>query len=111
MRSATQDITLHGQRVAAGDNVIVVMGSANRDAALFDAPDEYLIDRPRGRHLSFGYGIHFCIGAPLARLEARVAMRALLARADGIGRGVGHTQRVASHLLRGFEALSLQLHN
>jgi len=111
MRTATQDVTLHGQRIATGDNVIVVMGSANRDAALFDSPDEFLIDRPRGRHLSFGYGIHFCIGAPLARLEARVAMRSLLAKANGISRGGGHTKRVASHLLRGFEALSLQLHH
>ena len=111
MRTATQDMTLHGQRIATGDNVIVVMGSANRDAALFDSPDEFLIDRPRGRHLSFGYGIHFCIGAPLARLEARVSMRSLLAKASGISRGGGHTKRVASHLLRGFEALSLQLHH
>ena len=61
------------------------------------------------RHLSFGYGIHFCIGAPLARIEARFAMRALLERAPHIERGNGHEQRVGSHLLRGFEALSLQL--
>ena len=78
MREAKEDVELHGQRIAAGESVIVVMGSANRDKAVFDSPDEYLLDRPRGRHLSFGYGIHFCIGAPLARIEARIAMRALL---------------------------------
>jgi cytochrome P450 len=88
-----------------------VMGSANRDAAVFDAPNEYLIDRTRGRHLSFGYGIHFCIGAPLARIEARIAMRALLARAPRVERGNGPMRRVPSHLLRGFEALSLQLND
>ena len=109
MREAKEDVELHGQRIGAGESVIVVMGSANRDTAVFDAPDEFLLDRVRGRHLSFGYGIHFCIGAPLARIEARFAMRALLERAPHIERGNGHEQRVGSHLLRGFEALSLQL--
>ncbi len=109
MREAKEDVELHGQRIAAGESVIVVMGSANRDTAVFDTPDEFLLDRVRGRHLSFGYGIHFCIGAPLARIEARFAMRALLERAPHIERGNGHEQRVGSHLLRGFEALSLQL--
>jgi cytochrome P450 len=109
MREAKEDVELHGQRIAAGESVIVVMGSANRDTAVFDTPDEFLLDRARGRHLSFGYGIHFCIGAPLARIEARFAMRALLEQAPHIERGNGHEQRVGSHLLRGFEALSLQL--
>jgi cytochrome P450 len=108
MREAKEDVDLHGARIAARESVIVVMGSANRDASVFDAPDEYLLDRTRGRHLSFGYGIHFCIGAPLARIEARLAMRALLSRSQHVARGNGRTQRVGSHLLRGFEALSLQ---
>jgi len=111
MREAKEDVDLHGQRIAARESVIVVMGSANRDASAFDAPDEYLPDRARGRHLSFGYGIHFCIGAPLARIEARVAMRALLARTPRVQRGDGPTRRVGSHLLRGFEVLSLQLND
>lgn len=109
MREAKEDVELHEQRITAGESVIVVMGSANRDTAVFDTPDEFLLDRARGRHLSFGYGIHFCIGAPLARIEARFAMRALLERAPHIERGNGHERRVGSHLLRGFEALSLQL--
>jgi cytochrome P450 len=111
MREAKEDVDLHGQRIAAKDSVIVVMGSANRDAAVFDAPDEFRLDRVRGRHLSFGYGIHFCIGAPLARIEARVAMRALLARTQRAKLGDGRRQRVGSHILRGFEALSLQFND
>jgi cytochrome P450 len=111
MREAKEDIDVHGQRIAARDSVIVVMGSANRDSTVFETPDQYLLDRARGRHLSFGYGIHFCIGAPLARLEARIAMRALLTRASQVERGSGRERRVGSHLLRGFEALSLHFHD
>jgi cytochrome P450 len=110
MRTATQDVTLHGSTILSGDRVIVTMASANRDETVFDAPDEYRLDRPRERHLAFGYGVHFCIGAPLARLEARVAMNALVARASHVERGTGATKRVPSHLLRGFEHLSLRLH-
>jgi len=109
MRAATEELSLHSTKIAPGDRVMVVMGSANRDATQFDAPDEFRFDRSRGRHLAFGYGVHFCIGAPLARLEARVAMIALLARAARIDRGAGETKRVPSHLLRGFEHLSLRL--
>jgi cytochrome P450 len=109
MRRAKEDVTLHGARIPAGHDVIVAMGSANRDADVFESPDEYLIDRPRNRHLSFGYGIHFCIGAPLARMEARIAMQALLAKAPTLSRGAGDTRRVGSNLLRGFDALSIRL--
>lgn len=109
MRRAKEDVALHGKNIPAGQDVIVVMGSANRDADVFESADDYLIDRPRNRHLSFGYGIHFCIGAPLARMEARIAMQALLARARTLSRGGGDTQRVGSHLLRGFDALSIRL--
>ena len=110
MRAVTDDVVFHGQTVTQGERVIVTMGAANRDDTVFDAPNEFRLDRSRGRHVAFGYGIHFCIGAPLARLEARVAVTALLARTKRIERGAGLVQRVPSHLLRGFEHLSLRLH-
>ena len=107
VRKATRPVTFHGQRVAAGENVTVVMGSANRDPRAYEEPDAFRLDRVKNHHHTFGYGIHFCIGAPLARLEAKVAMAALLARFTELGRGDGHDERVPSHLLRGFHHLSL----
>jgi cytochrome P450 len=111
MRAVTDEVAFHGKTLSRGDSVIVVMGAANRDETVFDAPDEFRFDRSRGRHVAFGYGIHFCIGAPLARLEARVAMTALLERAARVERGAGPAKRVPSHLLRGFEHLPLRLHH
>ena len=78
VRSAT---TLHGTRLEAGDRLLLGWAAANRDAAVHSEPDQLRLDRPQPeRHLGFGYGIHFCIGAPLARLELRVALEELLAR-------------------------------
>jgi cytochrome P450 len=108
MRTATQDMEFYGQPVTAGENVTVVTGAANRDPRVFDAPQEFNLARSRGRHLSLGFGIHFCIGAPLARLEARTAMTALLAKFGGVESGGGESRRVQSQLLRGFESLPLK---
>ncbi|MDA1074319.1 MAG: cytochrome P450 [Proteobacteria bacterium] len=108
MRTATQDMEFYGQPVAAGENVTVITGAANRDPRVFEAPQEFNLARPKGRHFSLGFGIHFCIGAPPARLEARTAMTALLAKFDGVEPGVGESRRVQSQLLRGFEKLPLK---
>jgi cytochrome P450 len=78
-RTATRDTVLDGAEVRAGDRLFVLFGSANRDEAFVDRPDEVRIDRDGGSdHLAFGRGAHFCIGAPLARLEGRAALTALL---------------------------------
>jgi cytochrome P450 len=79
-RTAARDAELGGQRIAAGERVMVFVGSANRDPAVFVDPDRFDIDRVHNRHLAFGWGIHFCLGALLARLEARVALQVLLQR-------------------------------
>ncbi|REK91328.1 cytochrome P450 [Streptomyces inhibens] len=90
-RYATEPIDLGGARIAAGDVVLVSPGAANRDPAQFTAPDAVRLDRPGrtdrgeradrpGGHLSFGHGPHHCLGAPLARVEGRIAFEVLLTR-------------------------------
>ncbi|MYT27773.1 cytochrome P450 [Streptomyces sp. SID8354] len=80
-RYATEPFELGGVRIGAGDVVLVSPGGANRDPARFDAPDTVRLDRPApGGHLAFGHGPHHCLGAPLARAEARIAFEVLLAR-------------------------------
>jgi cytochrome P450 len=79
-RRATRAVELHGVRVEPDEFVLCWLGSANRDEAVFDAPDVFDIRRAKSPHLSFGFGPHYCLGASLATLEAEVALRVLLAR-------------------------------
>lgn len=80
-RVAKVDAELCGTRVRAGDRLMVSWAAANRDPAVFDDPDHLRLERSQGRrHLAFGRGIHFCVGAPIARMEVRVALEELLAR-------------------------------
>ena len=79
-RVATDDLELGGRQIHAGDVVMVALLSANRDPERFEAPDELRFDRPHNPHVGFGHGIHYCLGAPLARLEATIAFDKLLGR-------------------------------
>jgi hypothetical protein len=106
-RDATRDVTLHGVRIAAGDRVLVSFAAANRDSREFPAADEYRLDRAGARHLGFGFGVHFCLGAGLARLEARCVLEGMLARFAEIAPGEGTPRRTHSTVIRGFEALPL----
>jgi cytochrome P450 len=71
---------IHGVMIPQGEMMLGVLGSANRDETVFDNPNELQITREPNRHLSFGQGIHFCLGAPLARMEAQIAFTTLLRR-------------------------------
>ena len=79
-RYAREDVTLHGITIPRGQMTLGVIGSANRDEKVFYNPDELDITREPNKHLSFGHGIHFCLGAPLARVEAEIAISTLLRR-------------------------------
>jgi cytochrome P450 len=82
-RQTRRDASLHGQKIPAGKLVLVVLGSANRDPRQFPDADRFNVARDPNAHVAFGHGIHFCPGAPLARLEARVALAEFLDRVGG----------------------------
>jgi cytochrome P450 len=83
-RETRRDVQLHDRTIPAGKFVLVMVGSANRDPAQFADPDRFDIGRSPNPHIAFGHGIHFCLGAALARLEARVALSDLFGRLDRI---------------------------
>lgn len=79
-RFATEPLTIGGRAIATGDPVLVVLAAADRDPARFESPDALDLTRRDNQHLGYGHGIHYCLGAPLARLEARAALATLLTR-------------------------------
>lgn len=83
-RAALRDTELHGQRIERGSKVLCLIGAGNRDPRVFDNPDAFDISRDARKHLSFGGGIHFCVGAELARLEGRIAFERLAVRLPGL---------------------------
>jgi cytochrome P450 len=84
MRTPRRDVELHGQVIPAGNLVLPMIGSANRDPKQFRDPNRFDITRDPNPHIAFGHGIHSCLGAPLARLEARIALSDLLERLKDI---------------------------
>ena len=109
-RYVEKDVELHGRTVPAGSKLLVLLGSANRDEEVFADPTVYNIHRTRdefGRILSFGHGRHFCLGAHLARMEARVVLKDLVRRAASYDVHVDRAIRVHSTSVRGFKHLPL----
>lgn len=107
-RVATRDVDLSQVRIRAGDSVVAFIGAANRDPTVFPEPDEFRLDRPRSNVLAFGSGIHHCLGAALARTEARLAVDAILGRFSRLEPGSAKAQRQTSKLLvLGYETLPL----
>jgi cytochrome P450 len=109
-RLATADTELSGVAIPKGSRVLVMIGSANRDEAHFPEPDRFDIDRPGGvNNLPFGHGIHFCLGAPLARLEGRLALETLLPRIQGIS-AAGPVEWKKSISVRGIQSMPVIIH-
>ncbi len=104
-RTLTRNTELHGRTMRAGDKVAVILASANRDERQWAGPDEYDIGRDCSGMLSFGVGIHHCIGAALARIEARVAVEELYRRLPGLEVDREGARRVHSGNVRGFASL------
>lgn len=107
-RTVAEEITLYDTTLPVGDVVLLLPGSANRDERVFDDPDEFRIGRDIGSKLaSFGSGVHFCLGAHLARMEARVALNQLISRTSGYQVDEDNAVRVHSSNVRGFASLPI----
>jgi len=107
-RTATADTELHGRAIRAGDKVLMIYQSANRDEDVFDEPDRLRIDRDPNEHLAFGIGTHFCLGASLARLELRVLFEELIRRLPDLRLAPGaHAERLSSLLVRGIARMPM----
>lgn len=108
LRVAREDVEVGGQAIAAGALLLVGIGAANHDPDVFAEPERLDIGRDPNPHLAFGFGAHFCLGAPLARLEAEVAFRALLERFPRLELAVESPQYRANPVLRGLVSLPVR---
>jgi cytochrome P450 len=108
-RRVTRDIEIDGQKVREGEVVAVSYGAANRDPAAFPDPDTFELERDQSKHLGFGAGIHYCLGAPLARMEAGIMLNAMLDRYSAVARGdEAAVRQTSTNLLFGFRKLPLK---
>jgi unspecific monooxygenase len=103
-RWVLEDVELHGVRIPKGAELGLIFGSANRDPAAFEDPDRLDLGRTPNAHVSFGAGIHFCLGAPLARLELEIAFGTILDRLPGLEL-VEEPRWKPNYIIRGLEGL------
>jgi cytochrome P450 len=108
-RYVTEDSEFHGDTVPAGSALLALVGAANRDERRFDEPDTFDVRRQQGSHFTFGFGIHYCLGNSLARLEARIALEEVLTRFPEWTVDEANATRVTSSLARGWESLPVVL--
>jgi cytochrome P450 len=94
--------------IRAGDRVFALLNAANRDPQVFAEPERFDVARGDTRHISFGFGMHFCLGAPLARLEGQIAVAALVERLPGLALATDAPQWSDSFVLRGVKSLPVR---
>jgi cytochrome P450 len=104
-----QDTEIRGKRIRKGERVVMWYVSGNRDDEVIDHPNNFIIDRARPRtHLSFGFGIHRCVGLRLAELQLRIVWEEMLKRFDRI-EVVGEPKRIYSSFIKGYETLPVRI--
>ena len=107
-RTTTRDVELHGKIIPKNAKVLLHYAAGNRDPRAFNDPNNFSLDERKGRHLAFGLGVHFCLGAPLARLEARVALQALVQHFPNLA-FVNSGERIKPFFLWGRKTLPVQV--
>jgi cytochrome P450 family 142 subfamily A polypeptide 1 len=108
-RTATRDVEVRGQMIRAGEQLLLMYASANRDEEVFEEPGRFLVDRSPNPHVAFGFGTHFCLGASLARLEVRVVLEEVLRRLPDIAVAPGtRVERTPSSFIRGVSRLPVE---
>jgi cytochrome P450 len=108
-RVAKRDIALHGSAIPEGARVHMLFAAANRDPRAFDDPELFDIERAPNHHLAFGFGIHFCLGASLARMELRIGLEEFLARVPRYRVRREQLTRLPSDTNRGFERIPIEI--
>lgn len=109
VRCPSRDVAMHGKTIPAGAQVLLHIGAANRDERAFERPDRFEVARPENRHLGFGKGIHFCVGAPLARKMAQALFARLLGASAVWEVDLERARRVKTPNFRGFSVLPLRI--
>ena len=108
-RNATRDVELHGKTIKKGEKVVMWYVSGNRDEEVIERPNEFWIERPRVRqHLSFGFGIHRCVGNRLAELQLRVIWEEIMKRFPTI-EVTSEPKRIYSSFVKGYEELMVRI--
>ena len=107
-RTALEEIEIGGKTIGKGEQIILLLAAANRDPDQFSDPERLDITRADNHHLAFGFGIHFCLGAPLARVEGEIAFRTLVRRLPGLELGADTLEYKENIVLRGLRSLSVR---